>query len=258
MTVNPPRALHLPDLPEVSVQIGGPAPGPDGGLADGLQNAPAPGQPPRPQPALGYRLRQALSSYLPLLLMALLAASTAWLVKHTPQASAPAGMRAPREAPDYSMTGFAIVRFAPDGSEALRIAGDVLHHYPATDELEIDGVRIHAVAPDGRRTDAVARRALAKGDGSEVTLLGGAQVRSQIDGEDALLVQGEVLHALLRLQKLRSDLPVQVRRGNTETRAGGLDYDHKARQLRLLGPVRATWLPGQRGELPTLKPLPAP
>ena len=235
-----PRALHLPGLPEVSVQIGGIKPG--SGLDPISEVTPAP----RPLPALGYRLRQALSSYLPLLLMALLALSTGWLVKHTPQPPTPTPAGALRQDPDYTMTGFAITRFDPDGREVLRIAGEVLRHYPATDQLDIEGVRIHAITADGRSTDASARRALANGDGSEVQLLGGARVISQVKGGEPLELQGEFLHAFLRFERLRSHLPVRVRHGGTETLAGGLDYDHRAGQLQLLGPVRSTVQPGDR------------
>ena len=239
--MNPPtRALHLPDLPEVSVQIGA-APVDDSGIA------PASSPSPRPRPALAYRLQQALASYLPLLLMALLALSTAWLVKHTPLADGPAGLRPPREAPDYTMNRFAIQRFGPDGREVLRIAGERLRHFPLTDQLEIESVRIHAVSPDGRPTDAVALRALVNGDGSEVQLLGGAQVVSQLGAGDTLEMRGEFLHAFVRFERLRSHLPVMVRRGSSLTHAGGLDYDHRERQLKLLGPVRVTVQPPANG-----------
>lgn len=248
MTANPPRALHLPDLPEMAVQIG------DGGLTLGLADAQGPGPGPRPAPSLGYRLRQGLSSYLPLLLMGLLAMSTGWLVKNTPQAPGVAADGPPRQTPDYTMTNFSITRFAADGQEVLRIAGDALRHYPLTDRLEIDGVRIHATAPDGRTTDASARRALSNGDGSEVQLLGGAQVTSQLKGADTLNLQGEFFHAFVRFERLRSHLPVLVRRGGTETRAGGLEYDHLAQQLKLLGPVRSTLLPGRRSSAPEAQP----
>jgi lipopolysaccharide export system protein LptC len=143
------------------------------------------------------------------------------------------------------MTRFSISRFAPDGREVLRIAGDVLRHFPATDQLEIEGVTIHAIAPDGRITDASARRALANGDASEVQLLGAAQVTSQIDASDRLQVQSEFLHAFLSFERLRSHLPVQVQRAGSDTRAAGLEYDHPARRLTLLGPVRATLQPGR-------------
>ena len=231
--------LHLPDLPEVSVQLGLP-------VLAGDDAAPA-GQPARAPQPWSYRLLQGLSSYLPLLLMALLASGTWWLVRNTPQAPGVRAVKPPSQSPDYTMTGFAITRFAPDGQVALRIAGDVLRHYPATDRLEIDGVRIQAIAPDGRSTRATARHAVANGDGSEIQLLGGAEVISQLQAGDTLEVRGEFLHAFLRFERLRSHLPVQVRHGGTEARAGGLDYDNLQRQLTLNGPVRAVMAPSRRG-----------
>ncbi len=230
--------LHLPDLPEVSVQLGLPVP-------PGSDDTPA-GQPARAPQPWSYRLLQGLSSYLPLLLMALLASGTWWLVRNTPQAPGARAVTPPSQTPDYTMNGFAITRFAPDGQVALRIAGDVMRHYPATDRLEIDGVRIQAIAPDGRTTQATARHAVANGDGSEIQLLGGAEVISQLQAGDTLEVRGEFLHAFLRFERLRSHLPVRVRHGGTETRAGGLDYDNLQRQLTLSGPVRAVMVPGRR------------
>ncbi|MBI5260162.1 MAG: LPS export ABC transporter periplasmic protein LptC [Burkholderiales bacterium] len=188
---------------------------------------------------LGLRLRNWLSSYLPLLLMALLASSTWWLVKHTPAPPGPPGEAVRRTEPDYTMNGFNITRFDASGRFALRIEGEVLRHYPDTDRFEIEAVRIHAVAPDGRVTDAVARRALANGDASEVQLIGGAQVISQVQGGDTLEINGEFLHAFLRFERLRSHLPVRVRRAGDETRAAGIEYDHLTRQLVLQGPVRS-------------------
>ena len=229
---HPPAELHLPDLPEVSVQLGRPV-------------APATAAP-RPRLAWGYRLQQALSSYLPLLLMAVLAAGTWWLVKHTPQLPGARDEAPIRQTPDYTMNGFSITRFGPDGRVVLRIAGDSLRHFPATDRLEIEGVRIHAIGNDGRVTEATARRALANGDGSEVQLLGGAQITSQLKGAELLEVQGEFLHAFLRFERIRSHLPVQVRQGGTQARAGGLDYDHLQQTLQLKGPVRATLVSGPR------------
>ncbi|WP_199873373.1 LPS export ABC transporter periplasmic protein LptC [Ideonella sp. A 288] len=234
-SASPPPELHLPDLPEVPVTLGP--------VVHGGDSAPV-------RVPLGLRVRDAVSTYLPLLLMALLASGTWWLVKHTPMLDAPAAARAVRHDPDYTMKGFNVVRFAPDGRFAMRLQGDELRHYPDTDRLEIDGVRIEAVAPDGRTTRASARRALANGDVSEVQLIGGARVVADLGGGDALEIDGEFLHAFLRFERLRSHQPVEVRRGGGVTRAGGLDYDHLARELRLEGPVRSR-LPPTAARPPT-------
>ena len=60
--------LHLPDLPEVPISLG-----------------PAADAPPRAPTPWHLRLRDALSSYLPLLLMTLLALATWWLVQNSPR-----------------------------------------------------------------------------------------------------------------------------------------------------------------------------
>ncbi|MBP6898446.1 MAG: LPS export ABC transporter periplasmic protein LptC [Burkholderiaceae bacterium] len=230
--------LHLPDLPEVTVNLAA------------LRR---PAQ--RPHLSWRYRLQQALTAYLPLGLMALLAVGTWWLVRHTPGAAPPPAAAAPRKEPDYTMSGFSVSRFNAEGRLVLRISGDQLRHYPDTDRMEIEGVKIQAIAPDGRVTDASARRALANGDGSEIQLLGGAQVLAPLPDGDTLEVQGEFLHAFTRFERLRSHLPVRVRRGGSDIRAGGLDYEHPTGLLQLAGPVRATLLP-RRPPLPT-PPAPA-
>jgi lipopolysaccharide export system protein LptC len=226
----PPPELHLPDLPEVAVQLGGSA-------------TPAADPAPRAGLSWRFRLQQALSSYLPLLLMASLAAGTWWLVKNTPLPPGPAAKRAERQTPDYTMSDFSVTRFGPDGKVVLRIDGDQLRHFPATDRMEIEGVRIHAIGTDGRLTDATAHRALVNGDATEVQLVGGAQVTSQLPGSEALVIRSDFLHAFVRFERLRTHLPVQVDNGRSRMRAGGLDYDPLQGRLQLNGPVRMVLAP---------------
>lgn len=218
--------LHLPDLPEVPISLG-----------------PARGTAPRPRQPWHLRLRDVLSAYLPLLLMALLALASWWLVKNSPRPVTAADERPVSSEPDYTMSGFALERFGADGRLRLRIEGARMRHFPATDRIEIDDARIHAVAEDGRITLAHARQAVGNGDGSELQLLGGAEVTSD-DGNGApLLMRSEFLHAFLVTERVRSHLPVLVRQGADEWQAGGLDYDHGARKLELAGPMRAQLAP---------------
>jgi lipopolysaccharide export system protein LptC len=235
--------LHLPDLPEVPITLG-PAPGREPGT--------------RLRQPWHLRLRDTLSAYLPLLLMAALALFTWWLVKNSPAPLAPPEARAVRHEPDYTMQRFALERFDAAGRLKLRIEGDKLQHYPDTDRIEIDGVRIEAISPDGRVAVATARRALSNGDGSEVQLLGGAEVVSPDGQGRPLHMRSEFLHAFFVTEQVRSHLPVQVSLAGAELQAGGLDYDHGQRRLQLLGPVRAQLTPQVPPPPPPAVPARAP
>ncbi len=212
--------LHLPDLPEVAITLG----------KSGLS------QPRRPWDV---RLRDGVSTYLPLLLMALLALATWWLVKNTPGAL-PAQDRDPaRQEPDYTMRSFTLQRFAPDGHLRVHLEGSELRHYPGGDRLEVDSVNVHAVAPDGRITLATAQHAVSNGDANRLQLNGGAEVTS-VDASDVpIVIRSEFLEALLDTDVVRTDRPVQVLQGRNVVRAAGLVYDHRRRQLELKGPMRA-------------------
>jgi lipopolysaccharide export system protein LptC len=218
--------LHLPDLPEVPISLG---------QADGsVLRADMPWH---------LRARAVISAYLPLLLMTLLALAAWWLVKNSPRPLVPSEARPVSAAPDYTMTRFALERFDPAGRLKLRIEGEQLRHFPSTDRIEIEGAVIRAIAPDGRVTLAHAQRAIGNGDGSEVQLLGGAEVTSEREAAGTLVMRSEFLHAFFVTERVRSHLPVQVQMGSTELHASGLDYDHGARRLELQGPLRATMAP---------------
>lgn len=221
--------LHLPDLPEVPIALG-----------------PARGGARRPRLAWHLRLRDGLTAYLPLLLMMLLALFTWWLVKNTPTTSGAAPPGPVRHEPDYTMTKFALERFDAGGRLKLRLEGEQMRHFPDTDRIEIEAVRIRAIAPDGRVTVASAQRAISNGDASEVQLVGDAHVVGSDANGAPIEMSSEFLHAFLVSDRVSTHLPVRVRTGSGEISAGGLQYDHAARRLDLSGPVRGLFPPGKR------------
>lgn len=218
--------LHLPDLPEVPISLG-----------------PVRGAPERPRAPWHLRLRDALSAYLPLLLMVLLALASWWLVKNSPGPVAAVEDAPVSSEPDYTMSGFALERFDAAGQLRLRIEGDELRHFPASDRIEIEGARIRAVGEDGRVTQAQAHKAVGKGDASELQLVGGAEVTGVAADGTPVQMRSEFLHAFFVTERVRSHLPVQVRVGTNEWRAAGLDYDHATQRLELSGPMRAELAP---------------
>lgn len=209
-------------------------------LLQPLEPAAPPSTPPRPRQPWPWRIGQWLSAYLPLLLMALLALGTWWLVQNTPRSDPARPEAAARHEPDYMMQGFTLQRFSADGQLRVQVEGTQMRHYPDTDTLEIDGVTIRALAADGSVTRATARRALTNGDASEVQLIGAAQVvREALGTQPALEFESEFLHAFLNTERLRSHLPVRLRQGGSNLQVGGIEYDNLTRSAKLGAPVRA-------------------
>jgi lipopolysaccharide export system protein LptC len=197
------------------------------------------------------RVIDTVSTYLPVLLMAVLALGTWWLVKNTPVLDNERQVAPPRHEPDYTMRQFTVQRFAAAGALRVQIEGDELRHYPDNDTLEIDNPRIRATGPDGHITLASAQHALSNGDGSEVQLSGGARVVREASGDDeALEFRGEFLHAFLTTERVRSHLPVTVTQGATEIRADGMSYDNLTRLVEFKGRVRAVLSPAENRKGP--------
>jgi lipopolysaccharide export system protein LptC len=222
--------LHLPDLPEVPVAIGAAAP-------------PAEAAARRLREAWSVRLQALFVTYLPLLLMIALAAGTWWLAKHSPRAEGERPPQAPRHDPDYTAQRVTLQRFNPQGQMVVQIDGEQARHYPDTDEIEVDTVRLNATSVDGRRTQATARQAVAAGDSSRYSLEGGARVVSTgVDGK-TVEIEGEHLLVLAQERRVRADRPVTVRQGGSQLVADGLDFDEATQLLTLHGHVRGTLLP---------------
>ena len=180
------------------------------------------------------------STYLPLLLMAVLALGTWWLVKNTPLFEGDRAAAPLRHEPDYTMTQFTVQRFGPSGAMRVQIEGDLMGHYPDTDTYEIDNPRIRAIGDDGRITVATARQALSNRDGSEVQLTGGAHVvREASATQTAIDFRGEFLHYFQYSERVQSHLPVVVTQGGSEIRGDSMTYDNLARVLDLKGRVRS-------------------
>jgi lipopolysaccharide export system protein LptC len=194
----------------------------------------------RPPQPWTWRVQSLLSNYLPLLLMALLASGTWWLVKNTPLLGDPGEPAPLRHVPDYRMANFEIQRIGADGRLNVQIAGAELRHYPDTDTVEIDQARIRAIAPDGTLAIAEARRAISNGDGSDLQLLGDVRLRrlaagSGENGPALMEVRGEFLQALADAEVLRSHLPVTIRQGGATMNTQNFEYRHLTGQVTFSG-----------------------
>ncbi len=190
--------------------------------------------------------------YLPLIFMGTLALVTYWLVRTTPPVAGPAAQRVESHEPDYFMEGFSVKTYDGTGRVRSEVFGDKARHYPDTLWLEIDAIRIRSFDDKGRLTTATARRGLTNEDGSEVQLIGNAVVVREADtardarGSPRMEYRGEFLHAFMTTEKVKSNKPVELLRGQDRFTADSLDFDNVDQTLQLQGRVRGTLVPGAK------------
>lgn len=191
-----------------------------------------------------------LSIYLPVMLMGLLALGTYWLVRITPTASAPEPEQQVRHEPDYFMRTFSVKTFNEQGQLQSEVNGVEGRHFPDTDTLEIDQVRMRSFNQDGKVVVATADRALSNSDGSEVQLFGNAIVVREASTDASgrvdprLEFRSEFLHAYVNTERVKTNQPVVMTRGNDRFTGDAMDFDNLSRVMNLQGRVRGVLVPG--------------
>jgi lipopolysaccharide export system protein LptC len=191
--------------------------------------------------------------YLPIILTALLALGTYWLVRNAPKLLEPVPKEAPKHEPDYFMRDFVIKNFLHSGELRSELFGSEGRHYPDTDTMEVDQVRVRSVSPEGLTTRATANRGLSNADGTEIQLFGNAIVVREAattpDGKvmPRLEFRGEFLHAFLDTERVRSHKPVTLIRGSDRFTADSMDYDNLTGVANLQGRVRGLLMPSPPG-----------
>lgn len=188
--------------------------------------------------------------YLPVVLMGLLALGTWWLVRNAPTALPLASPNERPNQPDYFMKAFSVKSFDATGRLQSEVQGDTARHFPDTDTLEIRQARMRSVSPDGVVTLATADRAVSNADGSEVQLFGNAIVTREpvaaaagVAAQPKMEFRSEFLHAFVKAERVRTDRPVVLTRGNDRFTADAMEYDHLDQLLQLRGQVRGVLMP---------------
>lgn len=190
-----------------------------------------------------------LSLYLPVILMAVLALGTYWLVRSTPMLMVPEPEAPVRHEPDYFMRKFSVKTFDGAGRLKSEVWGTDARHFPDTDTLEIDMVRIRSFNEEGRLTTATANRALTNGDATEVQLFGNARVVREpvVDKsgqtQSRMEFRGEFLHAFMDTERVKSHKPVELLRGSDQFTADTMDFDNLDRVMQLKGRVKGILVP---------------
>ena len=174
--------------------------------------------------------------------MAIFALGSWWLVRSLPTLLSDAPTKAVRQEPDYYLNQFSVQSFNSSGRLIKEVSGKRAQHFPDSDTLEISDVVIQGVNPNGKRFNARADRALAKGDGSEMTLMGDVLLTQQTPSQNSNVARTELrsqkITTAAKEERLFSDVPVEIRRGQDVFIANSMRLNSQTGEYELTGKVR--------------------
>jgi len=190
-----------------------------------------------------------VSIYLPIAIMGLMALGTYWLVQNSPKPGAPVVQKPVRHDPDYFMKNFSVTTFVESGRLKSDVFGAAARHFPDSDTVEIDKIRIRSFDEQGRLTMATANRGLTNSDASVVELFGNALLVREAQRDNAgkmvprVEFRGEYLHANNDTEHVRSNKPVELRRGNDVFVGDSMDFDNVNQIMVMQGRVKGVITP---------------
>lgn len=182
---------------------------------------------------------------LPLLMVAMLALGSYWMVRSAPGVDTGELPRPPDDTPDYLIEGFTVQKFDANGRLSALLQGASAQRLPDAPWIEIQKFTFRSTDAQGQGKLASADQGLSNPDNNEFQLSGNARmVREAHPAGDypRLEIRGDFLHVWTEPEKVESDRPVQIVHGKHRIRADSLQYDGTTRALQMDGRVQAIFV----------------
>lgn len=179
-----------------------------------------------------------LSAWLPLVIMAVLAAGTYWLLQNTLPRPAQMVSADKAHTPDYFADQFSISMLDESGVTQYRIAAASMVHYEDDAATHATLPAIRAFTPGQPVVTATGKRAVINADGSIVDLYDDAHiVRDAGSTDPRMQADSEHFRVLTNDDIIETEKPVKLLRGLSQMTANGMIYNNVTREMRLLGQV---------------------
>lgn len=184
-------------------------------------------------------IKDRLIAWSPVILLLLLAVLTWWL-DYRVRLPATGGDSGAQQDPEFYVEGFMAVRMNPDGSRRYELAGTRLTHYSdkTGSMLESPSLVYHDYerAPVKVSSDT----AEVEGGGENVYFRGNVTIaRPAFASNPPLAVATSYLHVIPDEEIAKTDQAVTMTEGNSTARSVGLEFDNRAKRIRLLSTVQA-------------------
>jgi lipopolysaccharide export system protein LptC len=182
-----------------------------------------------------------LSSWFPLLLLAVLAGLTFWLDRVVqPQAGPRTDL--PKNDPDYVVDGLSAARMDSQGRVRDTLRAQKMTHYPDDDMTLLVEPRFVTYAQPYSPVTVTSRHARLSSNGENVYFEDGVRVvRAPYANRSELVLETSYLHVIPDANIAKTDRAVTIRDGTGVVTASGLELNSDTRVLNLKGRVRGTF-----------------
>lgn len=178
-----------------------------------------------------------LLDMLPLMLLALLALTTTWLVRNMPEeAITPPVLDA--SVPVAYMQQFQAQHFDAQGNLLAALSGQEARHLPADNSIHITAMQGYYHA-DGTMLRARADHASVQRGSQQADLNGHVHLMRSGQAESPIQFEGEHLRVQRQPERISSDKPVRITQDGSTVQGKGLDYRKDQQLLRIQGRVKA-------------------
>ena len=194
-----------------------------------------------------------LVAWSPVLLLGGLAALTYWLDAQVQTATTHRD-GSTRHDPDLFLREFKAVTFDAHGLPRESLSAASAEHVPDNDSAELRAPRLSLTEPGRPTMTITAERGVISGDREHGDFMGDVRVERQADPAPPTPAEGpsgpvtlttSLLHVFTKEQRVTTDQPVTIEEPRGIIRGQGLQFDNKAKRVRILSHVSGTLLPQQ-------------
>lgn len=190
------------------------------------------------------RLIQMLLRFLPLVLMAIVAGITFWLVQINSPVIKSEEELVKRHEPAYYMDKLAATELDARGNTKYRFNASRMVQFEDDQTYEVTNPAVRAYEPGQPQVTAVSDVGTMNPEGTVIDLRRNARVlRDQgadVERDPVMSARSERFELLLNEDIVRTDHPVELRHGQSIMHANGLTFNNVTREVQLLGNVRGT------------------
>ncbi|MET0962530.1 MAG: LPS export ABC transporter periplasmic protein LptC [Noviherbaspirillum sp.] len=184
---------------------------------------------------------------LPLLLLAaLLALGSFWLLEIMRKAGNEAAPAAARVDPDYYVENFNFVRLSATGEAQYNIAGKRMVHNPADDTHSVELPVVNSLSKERPPMTARAERARIEPGGTRVHMYDQVRIdRPKTPTSNYFHMESDYLLVLPNEDIMRTDRPVRMTLGESQLNGTGMVANNATGELQMASRVQATLPPAK-------------